>query len=146
MVLNCAWSMAVCNCERGRGCKFSNSVNQIRFCSARSSCQKPNLHNNTKAVKVTTEGQKEILIRFNTTTTTYREKRMTLAIKVIAVILLLLIIFNLFRALFSMLKQDPNRPPMSYFIGLRLKFTAALLLLLILCLAFGVITPNARPY
>ncbi|MDC2889779.1 DUF2909 domain-containing protein [Psychrosphaera sp. 1_MG-2023] len=71
---------------------------------------------------------------------------MPLVIKIIAVALLLLIIFNLFRAMFSMLKQDPNRPPMSYFIGLRLKFTVALIVLLLCCLAFGVITPNPRPY
>lgn len=71
---------------------------------------------------------------------------MTLVIKIVAVILLLIIIFNLFRAMFSMLKQDPNKPPMSHYIGQRLKYTVALIVLLLLCLAFGIITPNPRPY
>jgi len=71
---------------------------------------------------------------------------MTIAVKVLIVILFLTIVVNLFRAMFSMLKQDPNRPPMSHFIGKRLLFSAILIIVLLLSLVFGWIQPNPRPY
>jgi len=71
---------------------------------------------------------------------------MTLVIKITILVLFITVVFNLFRAMFSMLKQDPNRPPMSHFIGRRLLYTAALIIILVLSLAFGLIEPNTRPY
>ena len=71
---------------------------------------------------------------------------MTLVIKLAIVILFITVVINLFRAMFTMLKQDPNKPPMSHFIGRRLLYTAALIIILVLSLAFGLIEPNPRPY
>jgi len=71
---------------------------------------------------------------------------MTLVIKLAIVILFITVVVNLFRAMFTMLKQDPNKPPMSHFIGRRLLYTAALIIILVLSLAFGLIEPNPRPY
>jgi exosortase/archaeosortase family protein len=69
-----------------------------------------------------------------------------LAIKLIIVGLLLFIVFNLFRALFLMIKNDPNGPKVSTFLGRRVMFSAGLLLLIIIAMYFGLITPNARPH
>ena len=71
---------------------------------------------------------------------------MILGFKILLVTLLIFIVFNLFKAMFSMLSQNPNKPSMSKFIGRRLIFTAALILLLILALATGLVEPNPRPY
>ena len=71
---------------------------------------------------------------------------MTLVIKLAIVILFITVVVNLFRAMFSMLNQDPNKPPMSHFIGRRLLYSAALIIILVLSLAFGLIEPNTRPY
>jgi len=67
-------------------------------------------------------------------------------IKLLLIALLLFIIFNLFRALFLMLKNDPNQPPMSVFLGRRLLWSVIAVLLIVLALAFGLITPHDRPY
>ena len=71
---------------------------------------------------------------------------MALAIKITILVLFFSVVFNLFRAMFSMMKQDPNKPPMSHYIGRRLLFSAALIIILVLSLAFGLIEPNPRPY
>ena len=67
-------------------------------------------------------------------------------LKIILVILLAIVIFSLFQALFSMLKNDEAAPKMSKFLGRRLIFSAMVVLLLIVLLLTGVITPNPRPY
>ena len=67
-------------------------------------------------------------------------------IKIIVVGLLAFMIYNLFRALFIMNKNDPNKPPMSKFIGRRVITSVVLVLLLLLGILTGVITPNPRPY
>ena len=67
-------------------------------------------------------------------------------LKIILVILLAIVIFSLFQALFAMLKNDEAAPKMSKFLGRRLIFSAMVVLLLILLLLTGVITPNPRPY
>ena len=67
-------------------------------------------------------------------------------LKIILIILLAMVIFSLFQALFAMLKNDEAAPKMSTFLGRRLIFSAVVLLLLITVLLTGVITPNARPY
>lgn len=67
-------------------------------------------------------------------------------LKIILVILLAIVIFSLFQALFAMLKNDEAAPKMSKFLGRRLIFSAMVVLLLIVLLLTGVITPNPRPY
>lgn len=53
---------------------------------------------------------------------------------------------NLFRAMVVMLKNDPNQPRMSKFIGRRLIFSAMIILLILIAVATGLIAPNPRPY
>jgi len=60
--------------------------------------------------------------------------------------MLAFMIYNLFRALILMNKNDPNQPSMSKFIGRRLMFSVAIIVLLLIGLATGLITPNPRPY
>ncbi|NVK24895.1 MAG: DUF2909 family protein [Gammaproteobacteria bacterium] len=71
---------------------------------------------------------------------------MELIVKICAIGILLMIVFNLFKAMICMLNPKPDQPSMSEFIGKRLKFSVFLVLLLLLCLVFGVITPNPSPY
>ncbi|WP_413738361.1 DUF2909 family protein [Shewanella sp. BJSY2023SW001] len=65
--------------------------------------------------------------------------------KVILVLLLLFIIFNLGRALWIMVRGDSS-VPMSRFLARRVLFSALVVLLLLLALALGIISPNPRPY
>jgi len=67
-------------------------------------------------------------------------------IKIIVIGLLAFMIYNLFRALFIMNKNDPNKPPMSKFIGRRVITSVVLVVLLLLGILTGVITPNPRPF
>lgn len=67
-------------------------------------------------------------------------------LKIILVSLLAIVIFSLFQALFAMLKNDDAAPKMSKFLGRRLIFSALVVLLLIVLLLTGVITPNPHPY
>lgn len=67
-------------------------------------------------------------------------------VKIIIVILLLFVTFNLFRALYIMIKNDEHSPKMSQFLGRRLFFSALVLAILIVLMLAGVITPNPRPY
>ena len=67
-------------------------------------------------------------------------------IKIIIVGLLAFMIYNLFRALFIMNKQDPDQPNMSKFIGRRVMTSVAIVLLLLVGILTGVITPNPRPF
>ena len=67
-------------------------------------------------------------------------------VKFIIVGLLGFMIYNLFRALVIMNKNDPDKPPMSQFIGRRVMTSVAIVLLLLLGILTGVITPNPRPY
>jgi Protein of unknown function (DUF2909) len=67
-------------------------------------------------------------------------------IKIVIVLLLMLVIFSLFQALFIMVKNDEKGPKMSKFLGRRLLFSAAIVVLLMLLLVTGVVTPNPRPY
>lgn len=71
---------------------------------------------------------------------------MAILVKILIVLLLVTILFNLFKAMTVMLKNDPKRAVMSHYIGKRLFFSVALILLLLLALALGIIEPNARPY
>ena len=67
-------------------------------------------------------------------------------IKIIIVGLLAFMVYNLFRALVIMNKNDPDKPPMSKFIGRRVMVSVAIVLLLLLGILTGVITPNPRPF
>ncbi len=67
-------------------------------------------------------------------------------IKLLLIALLLFIIFNLFRALYLMLRNDPSQVSMSKFLGRRVFFSVLLILLVILALALGWISPHQRPY
>nr|WP_268820542.1 DUF2909 domain-containing protein [Paraglaciecola sp. G1-23] len=60
--------------------------------------------------------------------------------------LLIFMVFNLFKAMMIMLKNEPDSPPMSKFIGRRLIASAVIIVLILLAVATGLITPNPRPY
>ncbi|MBL4822139.1 MAG: DUF2909 domain-containing protein [Colwellia sp.] len=66
--------------------------------------------------------------------------------KIIIVAMLAFMVYNLFSALLLMNKNDPNKPSMSKYIGRRLMLSVALVVLLVIGLLTGVITPNPRPY
>jgi hypothetical protein len=55
-------------------------------------------------------------------------------------------IYNLFKALRLMTRNDPEQPSMSKFIGRRLMFSVLIVVLVILGVATGLITPNTPPY
>ncbi|RUO27148.1 DUF2909 domain-containing protein [Aliidiomarina minuta] len=67
-------------------------------------------------------------------------------LKLLLAALLLYVIFNLFKGLFTMIKGDPEQPPMSFYIGRRLVFSVLAIVIILLALATGIITPNPRPY
>lgn len=67
-------------------------------------------------------------------------------IKILLVCLVIFMIYNLFRALFLMTKNDPDKPPMSKFIGRRLMFSVLIIVMVLLGVATGLITPNTPPY
>lgn len=67
-------------------------------------------------------------------------------IKIVVGGLLLLMIYNLFRAMLIMIKDDPDQPPMSKFIGRRVLISAAIIALLLIAIATGLITPNPRMF
>ncbi|HTF97973.1 MAG TPA: DUF2909 domain-containing protein [Cellvibrio sp.] len=67
-------------------------------------------------------------------------------IKIVLIVLLLLVVISLFQALYIMLKNDETAPKMSKFLGRRLMFSALVVLVILILLATGVITPHPRPY
>lgn len=67
-------------------------------------------------------------------------------IKIVLIVLLLLVVLSLFQALYVMLKNDETAPKMSKFLGRRLIFSALVVLVILILLAAGVITPHPRPY
>jgi hypothetical protein len=69
-----------------------------------------------------------------------------LLIKIVIVAMLAFMVYNLFRALLIMNKNDPNKPPMSKYIGRRLMLSVAIIVLLLIALSTGLITPNPRPH
>ncbi|WP_068547242.1 DUF2909 domain-containing protein [Thalassotalea crassostreae] len=66
--------------------------------------------------------------------------------KIVIITLLVIMIYNLFRAMVMMNKNDPDKPPMSKYIGRRVMFSALIVLILLIGIATGLITPNPRPY
>lgn len=71
---------------------------------------------------------------------------MNIAIKLLIVGFLILIVFNLGKAMTIMLKPKSTNKTMSTFIGRRLLFSVALILLLLISLLMGWVQPNPRPY
>jgi uncharacterized membrane protein len=69
-----------------------------------------------------------------------------LLIKIIIGGLLLFMVFNLFKAMIIMLKDDPNQPRMSKFIGRRVMVSVAIVVVILIALATGLIEPNPRPF
>lgn len=67
-------------------------------------------------------------------------------IKIILIALVLFMIFNLFLAMRVMMKNDPQDGPMSKYIGRRVLTSAIIVILILLALSTGLITPNPRPY
>ena len=67
-------------------------------------------------------------------------------IKIIIALLLLFILFNLFRAGLAMLRQQHDTVSMSHFLGKRVLFSAVALVIILAAIAAGLITPNPRPY
>lgn len=65
-------------------------------------------------------------------------------IKIVIVGLLAFMIYNLFQALRMMNKADPDQP-MSKFIGRRVMTSVVIVLLLLIGILTGLITPNPRP-
>ncbi len=66
--------------------------------------------------------------------------------KIVIVGLLAFMVYNLFRALRVMNKNDDKQVSMSKFIGRRLLFSTALILILIIAIMTGYITPNPTPH
>ena len=66
--------------------------------------------------------------------------------KALLVALLLFVIFNLFQALYYMIKNNEQQPKLSKFLGRRLLFSVFIIFCILLAVATGVITPNQRPY
>lgn len=69
-----------------------------------------------------------------------------MTVKIIVGLLLLFMIYNLFKAMMIMLKNDPERPSMTKFIGRRVLASAIIIGLIILAMMLGWITPNPSPY
>ncbi|MDR9828848.1 DUF2909 family protein [Vibrio sp. FNV 38] len=73
---------------------------------------------------------------------------MVFLFKTALVILLLFIILNLAFALIQLVRQNDQpdkQKPMSHYLGRRVFFSALVVILLILALTSGVITPNPTP-
>ena len=66
-------------------------------------------------------------------------------IKIIIVLLLVFILFNLFRALFIMVSGRDNGRPMSHYLGRRVLFSVVVLVVVIAAMKLGYISPNANP-
>ena len=71
---------------------------------------------------------------------------MAFAVKIIIVGCLLFMIFSLFQALIVLNRNDPNKPSMSKFIGRRVMISAFIIILMLVAILTGVITPNPRPF
>ena len=67
-------------------------------------------------------------------------------VKVILVCLIVFMIFNLFRAMQVMMRNDPKDGPMSKYIGRRVLTSAIIVAIILIAIASGIITPNPRPY
>lgn len=69
-----------------------------------------------------------------------------MVIKLIIVGLLIFMIVNLFLAMKVMLGNQSGKAPMSKYIGRRVLTSALIVVIILIALATGLITPNPRPY
>ena len=67
-------------------------------------------------------------------------------IKIILIALVIFMISNLFMAMRVMMKNDPNDGPMSKYIGRRVLTSVVIVVLILVAIGTGLITPNPRPY
>ncbi|WP_100658513.1 DUF2909 domain-containing protein [Alteromonas flava] len=67
-------------------------------------------------------------------------------IKIILCALILFMIYNLFKAMKVMMNHDPDGEPMSKYIGRRVLTSAIIVVIILLAVATGLITPNPRPW
>ena len=67
-------------------------------------------------------------------------------IKIVLVALVLFMIVNLFMAMRIMIKNDTTKGPMSKYIGRRVLTSAIIVILILIAIGTGLITPNPRPY
>jgi hypothetical protein len=67
-------------------------------------------------------------------------------IKIILVALVIYMVANLFRAMRVMMRNNPDDGPMSKFIGKRVLTSALIVLIILVAVGTGLITPNPTPY
>lgn len=67
-------------------------------------------------------------------------------IKIVLSALMIFMVYNLFKAMTIMLKNGEDKEKMSKFIGRRVMTSAVILILILVAVATGLITPNPRPY
>ena len=67
-------------------------------------------------------------------------------IKIILAALVIYMIVNLFLAMRVMMKNDPKNGPMSKYIGRRVLTSAVIVIIILVAIGTGLITPNPRPY
>lgn len=67
-------------------------------------------------------------------------------IKVVIVGLLIFMIVNLFLAMKVMLGNQSGKAPMSKYIGRRVMTSALIVVIILIAMATGIITPNPSPY
>lgn len=67
-------------------------------------------------------------------------------IKIVLSALMIFMVYNLFKAMTIMLKNGEDKEKVSKFIGRRVMTSAVILILILVAVATGLITPNPRPY
>ncbi|MEC8373866.1 MAG: DUF2909 domain-containing protein [Pseudomonadota bacterium] len=67
-------------------------------------------------------------------------------IKIILVALVIYMIVNLFWDMRVLMKHDPKNGPMSKYIGRRVLTSAVIVIIILVAIGTGLITPNPRPY
>ncbi len=69
-----------------------------------------------------------------------------LLFKIVLVALLFFIAFNLMKGQIQIASSKHNGKKLSHFLGRRVMWSAVVVLLLLIALGAGIITPNPRPY
>ncbi|GEA09739.1 DUF2909 domain-containing protein [Alteromonas sp. KUL49] len=67
-------------------------------------------------------------------------------IKILLVALVIYMLVNLFLAMRVMIRNNPEDGPMSKYIGRRVLTSAVIVVIILLAISTGLITPNPRPY
>lgn len=75
-----------------------------------------------------------------------RKTKVFIMIKIILVALVIYMIVNLFLAMRVMMKNDTKNGPMSKYIGRRVLTSAVIVVIILIAIGTGLITPNPRPY